>query len=358
MKYLLVGCFTYLSGVAVLAQEVEPDLATVAANANRAARQAIRTLTATIRVESTVPGQQVLTVGSYIRSGNDARMRLGKEDHPGRGDLLTRQGETRSVTRSASRTRDDFKITAGRTSATRLRTFGDLWHELLLDQTGPNGSHISYEEAMASGQVGKAKWVGSGGSNFVAVPVTVRDDRGADFVATYWHDPAHNYLVSRREIVYIGDSEIAKAGGMALSEITEWAEPAPGIFVPVKCVRTVTDQDEKIVDRQVATLTKVTVNKPIPASSMALPAIPDGTEYRDEIAGTSGPVNSSWQPTGPRTPLIVVVAPPRLPVSEMGGQSTSEPASSGTWLAMASGVLVLVAASVIAYRKMRPGDSQ
>ncbi len=84
-----------------------------------------------------------------------------------------------------------------------------------------------------------------------------------------WLDPSRNHLVRKIEMVF------GKKPCRFESEIVEFAEPAPGVHVPTRCVNRCWDGDR--YDENTATLRDVKVNIPIPAGTFVLPSFPDGT---------------------------------------------------------------------------------
>ena len=344
---LLAAAVTFvLSGRPAGADDA--DLLTLATAGNRAARQAIRTLTATVHADSVTPRKMVLAQARYVRSGETAMIHEGGKRPGGKLWQLSDRGEVRTV--NDGRTRAGHKLTrATRGSASGVTRFSDAWTELLLGHCDAEGRPTSYDDLFRSGTPGRARRTDVGGSSYVVVPLTLRGAGGERVIATFWHSVAHNYLVAKREMVSDTTPEVA------LAEITEWAEPEPGVHLPLKCVRSVT-RDGVVLNRRETTLSEVAVNKPVPRSALTLPPIPTGTILADEVAGTTGPVDATWTPIGPRTQLVKIIAPPAPSPDRPSSQSASEPTPAGFWVAIGGGIVIAIGCVLLAYRALRRGS--
>jgi hypothetical protein len=172
----------------------------------------------------------------------------------------------------------------------------------------------------------------------------VGDD--VEWAYTFWHDIDRNYLIRKAMLNVDHGSTISEW------EIEEFQEAKPGVFVPIRC-RLKVNQQGKLEQELVTTLTNVKVNEPIAKDMFILPPIPSGTELHDSIDGTRFPIDSSWKRIGRKVdnPVITIQSRSGGPAAPFSAQSETEPKSLSRWLLPASIAILVTAAGVWFYRK-------
>jgi hypothetical protein len=224
---------------------------------------------------------------------------------------------------------------------------------MLLSLKSPDGNFADLEELIAA-STSKVEVATRqlDGDECVAIAFALVSKTGSQSEYIYWLARSKNYLI--QQIDCIRDRQYAYK-----RKITSWDEPIPGVIVPIASELTAL-KDGKIWDGRKAILSGVVVNKPIPASVMALPPLPRGSLLTDKIAGVQGNVDANWQPIGKMKPYVPVVLPSqavRLDAAEHTTQSTTEPTSTGTWIVLASLGLLIAGLGVLGYRRYQQAKS-
>lgn len=360
MRSLLIAtCFAFSYGmvgqVHLRAQEPSPLIQEVLAK-HKAARESIRTLSATVRVEATHPKREVLGEGEYWRDGNTVRVRR----HATGGGFIDYRisgGEVRVVTTLSQdqvHNKQGIVGAASRTSEDDFPTRTDVYYEMLLSLKSPDGNFADLEELIAA-STSKVEVATRhlDGDECVAIAFALVSKTGSQSQYTYWLARSKNYLI--QQIDCIRDKQYAYK-----RKITSWDEPIPGVIVPIASELTAL-KDGKIWDGRTAVLSGVVVNEPIPASVMALPPLPRGSLLTDKIAGVQGNVDANWRPIGKMKPYAPVVLPPQTvspDAAEHTTQSTTEPTSTGDWIVLASMGLLIAGLGVLGYRRYHQARSR
>jgi hypothetical protein len=220
---------------------------------------------------------------------------------------------------------------------------------MMIDSPGPDGGHYDFDRFLEFAKdPPQVKRERRDGRDCIRLDLTSVSTKGLVQELTQWHDVDRNYLIWKKSLTYKGSSDRFD------SEILEFAEPAPGIFVPLKCRRQGSNGSGQ-TSLEIVTLSNVQVNKPIPKSIFQLSRIPAGTILNDRIQGTRYPIDENWQPIGPGSPLLMTPVPAQSegPEGDYRSQSSSESVPLSRWV-MSASLLVLVAACAgLLYRQYR-----
>jgi hypothetical protein len=328
----------------------KPDLVSVVREGHRAARQFIRTFSASVTDKITFEKQgiTVIATAKYWRTFDTARIR--EKQGSATADILLKDGEIRQVGRAMEpRSKKDYYSVKRRT-AVEILAQCDVWTKMLIDFPGPDGGHYDFDRSLefAKGQP-RASRVKEDGHNSIRLTMNCVSTTGIEYYVTLWHDVDRNYLVWKKTATndrYSNRSE---------NEILEFVEPVPGVFIPTKCSGQWFGEDGELASREEITLSDIEVNKPIPASVFQLPAIPSGTLLDDHIRGVRYPINENWQPIGPERPIpgLAVVSKSDQASSDYHSQSTSEAKPLSRLLVPVSLVILVTACICLIYRHYR-----
>lgn len=328
----------------------KPDLVSIVREGHRAARQSIRSFSASVTDKVTFEKQGVTTIATakYWRSFDIVRIR---EKHGGvTEDILLKDGEVRQVGRSAEPRSKKVHYIAIRRTAAETLSGSDVWTTMLIDFPGPDGGHYDFDQLLefAQGQP-KASRVKEDGHNSICLTLNTLSTTGMEYHVTLWHDVDRNYLVWKETVTN------NKYSNRSENEILEFVEPVPGVFIPTKCRGQWFGVDGELDSREEMNLSDVEVNKPIPASVLQLPAIPSGTMLDDRIRGVRYPVNENWQPIGPERPIpgLAVVSTSDQASLDYHSQSASEAKPLTRLLVPVSLVILVIASICLIYRHYR-----
>ncbi len=342
----LASLFIMLSGARYCLADQE-DLLSVARAGHRAARQSIQSFTATITKVVTSNGDKSVQTGKYWRSLDVVR--LQEKGGSGSEDYLLKDSEIRQVGRGTDPKTGQKEYGAARRPATEFLGMLDVWSEMLIDFAGPDGGHYDLDRFLEFAKepplAGRER---KDGYDCIRVTFSVISNMGNGFNITLWHDVTRNYLV--RKLIVTSDNS-----SHSVSDVLEFAEPLPGLFVPTKCHTEHFRVSERYQVKDV-TLSDIEVNKPIPKSVFQLPAIRAGTELFDSIQGTRYPIDENWRPIGPARPYRRMGFPSKSDSSgtEYHSQSTSEARSYSWWLIIGSLMFLAVVCIYRIYRYYRP----
>ena len=348
-RWVIGLCLICVSPSAVVAEDA---LVTRVREGHRAARESIRTLTATITVDQIQPNQQALNRGRYWRSGNKARIQDGREGvHT--EDLLMSNGELRHVGRHWVDNKTTLTAVARRYPGTEMFGSCDAWREMLIEMTGPEGGQLDLDRMLETtdGPV-KADHDTLDGRACIRLRYSHTYRNGLKERATQWHDIGRNYLICKVLVEY-PDSPTSSRGIM---QVKDYIEPSPGVVFPIRVQRDHYRNGE-LSSATVTTLSDVVVNQPVSAAALALPALPPGTVLKDYIDNKEGPIDSDWKPLGPMKPLAPRPVPPveKAPTAQPTetAPSTAEPVSSARWVIAGSVAVLLVAVLLAVARRVR-----
>jgi hypothetical protein len=292
--------------------------------------------------------------GRYWRAGDTVRIQEGEEGK-WTADYLVKGGETRAVSRLNWSGGKPRYHDARRRPASDLVCLCDLWREMLIELVVSGGGQVSYDSMLeATREYAATRRERREGRAFVKVSRTYRHSSGDEVQFTLWHDVGCNYLIRKLESYY------PKYGSGGTAAITEFAEPQPGVFVPVRAViETTSFTKQKSV--RVTSVADLRVNETMSPATLALPPIPNGTVLDDTIRGTNGKVRSDWQPIGPQGKADgVQVGPSDSPreSSVWDAPSTSEPASVWWWVTAVAGGTLAISLGLLLVSRMRAARAE
>lgn len=343
----ILTCLTLLVGTFHCHAE-DTDLLSVVRAGHRAARESIRTFSATVKDEFTFfPQKTITTTGKYWRSFDvvhiQEKQRYGIEDY------LLKDSEVRQVAKGNDVRSGKTQYRAGRRAGSETLSSIDVWSIMEIEHTGPSGERCDFDRflefAIEPPQVRREE---IDGRECIQLKLSTISTTGRKHHITFWHDVSHNYLIWKR--VFAPDKEPVKIE----TEILEFLEPSPGVFVPVKCRQQSFRNGERTYLREL-TLSDVQVNNPLPKSTLELPSLPRGTILDDHIQRTSYPIDANWLPIGPANPL------PQLSLagnsddkgSGFRSQSVREPIALSRWLMLGSLIVLIIACAALIYRRYR-----
>lgn len=308
---------------------------------HRSAREAIQTFSCRVTVEMVRPTPMDGIQGQYWRSKDMVRV-SSPGASGGSNEVLLKGSEIRALGRSPKDAAGKERWAAARLPKDGMLAICDAWRQMMIEFPGPEGGHMELDRLVTLARsTPKVSSKRSDGAKHLVLEMTMPQTGSNDAQVVMWFDSRRNYLVRKMDIDYV-DSSIR-----ATVEITEFAEFAGGIVIPMRCVRRQTIRDQEVED--VTTLTEVRVNEPIAPSVFDLPSFPSGTIVKDTILGLEYPINSRWEKIGKAEPFArVTVGSPANPdtTSSVGTASTSEARSWTSWL-MPISLAILVSAGVL-----------
>ncbi len=321
----------------------EGDLLQTVRTHHRAASELIRSFAATFQCEATYPKAEAISRGDYRRSLGTVRIHEGVEGQ-WTSDILIANGETRIVgTNLTSANQREYR--AERASSAQMVGLSDMWMGMLMVIVGPKGQPMSIDRILESAKrPPSATKVTEDGRKCVRVSIDYDEADGREVQLTLWHDIDCNYLVRKRTVTTKGTD------WRSVSTVTEFAEPAPGVFVPSKC-RGQTFVESKLVKEWLITMSGLSVNFEVRPNVLQLPAFPSGTVLHDRINETKYQIDSEWHQIGPASPdRVLKVASPSPGQSDFTSQSRSEPTPSARRLISLSLALLVGIAIYVAFR--------
>lgn len=341
----------FLCLFAVTAKAADDDLLQRVRDGHRAARESVRTLTASITFEKTHPTKGMVEQGRYWRSGDTAHIQTGREGAH-LDDILVKAGEIRNLGRHWDVKKPSLSGIAIRHPGDRFVTFCDAWREMLIEQSPPAGG-LGLDRVLetADGPV-RADEDKLDGNPCIRLRYTHLHGSRSKEAVSQWHDIGRNYLI-RQIVSEYPESPISSRNVL---RVTDFVEPSPGVVFPVRVQRDHYKNGE-LYETTVSTLTDVVINKPVPASALALPPVPQGTILKDYIENKEGPINSDWKPIGPMKPMAprpvlpAERAPTAMPTET--AQSAAEPVSFARWVIIGSIAVLLVTAMAAAARRIQ-----
>lgn len=326
----------------------QSDLLSLVRAGHRAARQSIRSFSAAVTHEVTFADKRSIVItGRYWRSLDVVRVQ--EKQGAGTEDYLLRDAEIRQVGQGAGSKRGGVHYSASRRASVETLCLVDVWTLMMIDSPGPNGGHYDFDRFLEfAKETPQARREKKDGHDCIRLSLTIVSTKGLEENVTRWHDVDRNHLAWKETVTDKGSPDLFE------SEILEFSEPLPGVFIPMKCRRQVTREGERVHFEEV-TLSEVQVNKPIPNSVFELPAIPSGTILNDKIKRTRYPIDANWRPIGPASPhpQLVMPAPSDGPASDYHSQSTTEPVPFSRGLTSVSLAILVAACTFLLYRRYR-----
>lgn len=327
------------------------DLLDLARAGHRAACESIRTISATVVMDSVFPTHAPWMRCAYWRSAGMVRISNGD---PKRAvdDYLMDGSEIRQLGRSAPDPRGRRGYVASRKPPSDFFCECDLEREMLFTIPGPNGGQYDLDQFLRfAKETPKASRSDLGGNECIRVRMAFDTTTGLATEVTLWFDLERNYLVRKLEASYPGDTSRGEV------EILEFLEAVPGVYVPVKCRRR-SFRGRKLQQERVTTLEDLHVNGRIPRGIFDLPSVPAGTILKDWIKGESYAINQDWHRIGPATPLSRITSAGLADAgpAEYRTQSTSAARPLSSWILPLALVLAVGAGAACVYRRYRRGS--
>ena len=324
------------------------------AAANTAALRAIRTLHCKVRVED-ASARWGVTRGEYWRSGDRSRLEwVEKGDF---NQAVIRDGLVRYNVKQDISGSPNMKAHAEvQRSLEGGRYF---WHAAVEPFEGRVpfafdpwfAAMCSTSDGGQSGNVTFAEFARAHAGELSRTPKPDEVEfRLQGLTATFAFDPAANGML--RKMASVSDDP---KGYRSESEVTAFAERAPGVFFPDRVVVRRWSRGEPEAD-EVFTFAEVAVNKPIPDSTFAFRFHP-GVKVTDRVEQTEYWVDAGGRPVGAKSPMAVFTpAPAGGSATEPGRETQAEPRRWGWWLLPAS-LVTLAAGLLVALRRRGPGGS-
>jgi hypothetical protein len=300
------------------------SLLELAQNAHRAAVESLESVECDVAVMRSQHGEasHKIAQGHYARSG--AAVRVQEETARGTQDGVLKDSAATVLGKERARPGErPVTGSAVRSSLAEVAFSCDIWSQMLMQFHAPGQSRCrSLDEvlanALASPEVTKVQ---EGGNEYVQIDVVIARTGGTDAHMQLLLDPRVNYLVKREVLGPYSRTQ-------AVFEVREFAEPIPGVFMPVAAIaQTSTDGREQ--SRLEIKLSNVRINQPVSADRFDI-KIPAGTLVQDRIRHKQYKVGPDGRPSGPEQDLIQPVALPVAKVeehSEARAQTASESGS-------------------------------
>lgn len=281
------------------------ELAKQMADGNRAAVAAVRSLSCGFShevVSESQPGQAGskwlhLVSGQYWRSPDRIRLRT---HHPTPQDFV----RDRLIRDGKCWVLNSYTKTSGGTHALLsvepdlFTPDGDVWEYALFHHWGGLAVRkFGYADLLAkASRVHAADRVNENGRELIHVRLAAHGDE-----YEFWFDPAMNYLI--RKCSHTATSEPSVRNNSRVFEVTQFAEPARGVFFPsvIEHKPTRNGQLDAVIR---ITLSDVQVNRDVPADTLRLPNIAGMTCY-DYSRNTDYAVDADGNRTGPESPTKV-----------------------------------------------------
>jgi|GEM_PF-4528348 hypothetical protein len=284
------------------------DLLELLRRRHQAAVDSVQTLECTVEVRDTLGKSQTVTRAKYFRSGN--RVRVSESTQKGTIEALLRDGIATSIGHEPGNKL--YPVTAAISPGNKWFVHSDCYVNMLLvlpaaDSRRPIDQFLD--------QVHKSRTVQrvrEDGRDLVRVEVTSPSQPPVVWSFTAFFDPQVNYL-ARKLVVARADRPM----GQAVTVITRFAEPAPGLFFPVES-RFEDTVNGKIESARTVSITGLNVNQPIPESVFTI-KIPAGVRVHNRIT------NTTYQQPGPNQAVPPTASP------------TSNGGFSGAFIANADG---------------------
>ncbi len=316
-----------IAGLVTRATRPDPSAELVRATleAHKAGRERIRTLRADYALTHPLTNG-VSGKGRYIRTPEASLTRNTLADphdlNPTATESQVRGPVTRTLQLGWRGGRPGKVVEATVTTAEAEPGSTDLWRGLLLAAT-QGDRHVPAEEFITTSR-GRARATTRDVDGVRRVVVTVPEEfrQGAAGLVfqpetTFEFDPSANFLVRK-----LAQSSPARAGSILTeSEVLEFAEAVPGVFVPTKARERSTFNGSATLPFGVTspdtlvTLSNVEVNAPVAPEELALSPILAGTVVHDSTARADVRVDAEWTPIGPAVPNFTRRGPPPAPVA-------------------------------------------
>lgn len=336
-------CFCLVGFPLLTRAEDERELLSLVQSQHQSSREAVYSLSCSVKLERGYPTTEAVEEGKYWRSFGRARLweayATTMVDH----FYLIPEGELRQVIRQRPTQEQSGWRTRRELINSQIRLL-DVWRFMLL----------GFVEQLAQAKdVPRAKRERVEGRDCIRVTMTLpghqsQSTTGPDIQLTFWLDAGRNYLVWKQ--VETG-REFHREW-----QVQEWVEPQPGVFFPTKLVgkgfRGSTQYSQGSY-----TLSNVRINEPIAKSIFELPEVPNGTLCDDLIRKQTYPIDATWQqlPGGETRPYDIIAIPyTTSSQSGFASQSLKEPGDWTSWIWPGSLAVLAIAGAIWLYRRYRP----
>jgi hypothetical protein len=228
---------------------------------------------------------------------------------------------------------------------------GDPWLDTLIASVGDTDKSpkpLLFEDKLSYPSKRSARREEVGGTSFVVVESVSEDGHVS---GEHWFDPRANYLISRTVVTVRPGAPKWPAGNPEVgsrTEVTRFAEPAPGVFFPAEVTK-VRTMGGKFEYREVAQVKNIRVNAPLSPATFSLNHVP-GDRVSDHLQGKRYTVGSD----GKTETKLAIIGPPTPPVgvTELT-EMKAEPRSVTSWLLPLSAGLIVVGVALAYVRRRR-----
>lgn len=342
-KFVLAGLLVVTAGRTCFGEDTA-QLRLRLVTAHQAAVASIRTLHCKATFDVDPANSQSAMTGEFWSAGGVRRIHQFVQSANLRNDFLVKDSEVKYT----------FQGMGVRDRGDRSPSVFDIWGFFLF--SGPGGSQVpldAYLDYTRNDQ--SIKSVTVDGQKLIQVKVTI--PKGESFeggrCVTYF-DPRVNYLRCKSTCEYEQQNQPCRIEW----EVTGFAEPAEGVFVPEGGVYR-QYRKNKLHQTQTLRITNIELNKPIPQSVFQF-RFPDRSVVRDNLAKKIYRVNSEGQIIEQIEDLAPNAAAAKLPISapppsRFFQQSESEPTSWLTWVSYGALIVLALCAVTFLIRLRRGG---
>jgi hypothetical protein len=251
---------------------------------HRAAVQSIQSVHCHVLTEQDPINPQLTARGQYWRQGSNVRF---QQTSTGNGlDIWLREGVI-------------TQVSSGRNGSNGARVRGEqpsggcnVWWYVM-----PFPSHRRWAEIALDAFLDlphrkqAASWKTEDGRKMLYLDVVhYHEDIAAEVRKEFWFDPEVNFLFRKAIFTY----EYQDRKHRIVREVSEFSEPAPGLFFPIGGT-TRNYSDGQCWGAAVMTISNVRVNQPLTADIFSI-KVPYGMELRDDIQGKLFRVDESGTP--------------------------------------------------------------
>ena len=282
------------------------------------------------------------TAGSFrlrtkMESGFTESVRLA--DGTGRALAKGRDQQGREFVQFSMRRSDPDK---------RTNAF-DPWSLGLLKLPGPNVTSLTLDRLLkVPHKLGEVKRETVDGRELICVGMQI--DLSADSVGHFTHcfDPERNYLACQVNAAFSGSSADVNRNRRE-TKVLSMRKVAPNIYFP-EHVESQSHEEDKLVSHEIAKITDIRVNQPLPPDIFELP-IPPGAHVLDYIEDKEYKLDAQGKQVGPTR--VPAKGPPPQATQKRATATTDEPKPLSRWIAPASLAILGVAGVLWFVRRWR-----
>lgn len=340
-QLLAILCWTCALQMSAAAPPAKQDeLLRSVARAHRAAVESIQTIECDVRVEVGNKEFAEVAKGHYLRSGDRVRLTESRYGWD-KTEILFENSVGLQLSQSDPSHRKPEGTPAVRQTVGEAVFPCDVWRWMLLDFPASDLRHMSLDEFLrCTVAPPRAERVREGSRDLIHLTAVVvpPSERDWDHLEC-WFDPKANYLV-RKQVRWRVNSKLRIE-----TEIPEFREAAPGVFVPVRRITETKPGGRKVV----TTLTNVRVNEPIVDERFKL-NLPAGTVVIDKIERKKYRVDALGRPAEELQAVEPAAAPAVSAGQEpivIGHQTQAEHSNNSLrWIALSGCAALVIAVAV------------